>query len=331
VASLTALRAFSLATRPEAVAALVERLAPGGRLVRGRRLRGGLGCRMDVLGIERPDGSRWKVSLRRFVREHRFSTPEHVTQEFDVLRLVETAGVPAPRPVFLDARGEYFGVPVMVMTYLPGRPLFATRNIGTWTDVLAEALRTVHAVTPERFDLSGLNVHLREGMRERIEGWDALQSDPLTAQIHAVLAAGLERIDLSAPTLVHNDYWPGNTVWYRGRLAGIVDWSSAEVGDPRADVAQCRVDLIFSHGIEVADAFREDYERLAGGSLCDLWYFDLLRGVGGFLECEKWLVGYHDMGLRALRPNDVKKRLRAFLRRALQEGKRKSQEADVIC
>jgi len=312
-----------LASQTEALAALVDRLAPGGRLVRTRRLPGGLGCRMDVLDIERADGSRWKVSLRRFVREHRFSTPEHVTHEFEVLRLVESAEIPAPRPLLLDAKGQYFGVPTLVLSYLPGRPLFASKNVGAWTDGLARALHTVHAVTRRRFDPSRLNVYLRDGMRERIEQWrDAVQTDPLTAEIHRVLETGLESIDFSAPTLVHDDYWPGNTVWYRGRLVGIVDWTSAEVGDPRADVAQCRVDLVFSHGIKVADAFREDYERLAGRSLRDLWYFDLLRGLGALLQYEQWLEGYHDLGLRHLKAADVDARLRAFLRRALEEGRR---------
>ena len=273
---------------------------------------------MDVLEVERSDGGRWKVSLRRFVKEVRISTPGHVAQEFEVLRLIETAGIPAPRPILLDAEGELFGVPAIVLSYLSGRPLFAAKNVEAWTDSLARALHTVHAVTPDRFDLSGLNVYLRDGMRERIQRRrHTLEGDRLGAEMHAVLEAELERIDFSAPTLVHHDYWPGNTIWYRGRLAGIVDWTNAELGDPRADVAQCRIDLTFSHGIEVADAFRRDYERLAGRRLPDLWYFDLFRGIGALLQYEQWLEGYRDLGLSHLRPEDVAARLRTFLRRAL--------------
>ena len=278
---------------------------------------------MDMLEVERADGSRWKVSLRRFVKEVRISTPDHVAQEFKVLSLVETAGIPAPRPILLDEEGELFGAPAIVLSYLSGRPLFAAKNIEAWTDSLARALQAVHAVTPDRFDLSGLSVYLRDGMWERIQRRrDTLESDPLGAEMHAVLEAALERIDFSAPTLVHHDYWPGNTIWYRGRLVGIVDWTNAEVGDPRADVAQCRIDLTFSHGIEVADVFRDDYERLAGRRLPDLWYFDLFRGIGAFLQYEQWLEGYHDLGLHHLRAADVDARLRTFLRRALQRGRR---------
>jgi aminoglycoside phosphotransferase (APT) family kinase protein len=215
-------RTLSPRVQPHGLASLVECLTPGGRLVRTRRLAGGLGCRSDVLEIERADGSRWKVTLRRFVRaEHRFSTPEHVIHEFDILRLVEAAGIPAPRPVLLDATGEYFGVPAIVISYLPGRPAFPTTNVARWTEGLARALLRVHAVTPDRFDLSGLNVQLLDGMRKSIDEWrDEAQIEPLAAEVHAVLDTEQDRIDFSKPTLVHDDYWSGNTVAYRGRIIG---------------------------------------------------------------------------------------------------------------
>ena len=291
--------------------------------MRTRRLAGGLGCRMDVLDIERAGGRREKVTLRRFVRrDHAFSTPEHVTREFEILRLVESAGIPAPRPILLDAKGEYFGAPAIVMSHLPGRPLFPTTNIPRWTEGLARVLLTVHAVTPDRFDLSWLNVCLLEGMRERINEWrDEAQGDPLAREMLGALDSELDRIDFSAPTLVHDDFWSGNTVAYRGRIVGIIDWTSAEVGDPRTDVSECRIDMVLSHGIEVADAFREDYERLAGRPLKDSWYFDLYRGLHALLEYEHWLEGYHDMGLVHLKPAEVGARLREFLRRGVQEGR----------
>ena len=288
-----------------------------------RRLRGGLGCRSDVLDIERADGSRWKITLRRFVRvAHGFSTSEHVTHEFEVLRLVERAGIPAPRPILLDAKGEHFGVPAIVMTYLPGRPLFPSTKISAWTEGLARVLMTVHAVTPDRFDLSWLGVCLRDCMRKRIDEWLAQgTSDPLAVEMLAVLDARLDSIDFSTSTLVHDDFWSGNTVAHRGRIVGIIDWTSAEVGDPRSDVAECRLDMVLSHGAEVADAFRDDYERLVGRRLEDLWYFDLYRGYHAWFEYEHWLEGYHDMGLVHLTPAEVGARLHAFLRDALDSAR----------
>lgn len=60
---------------------LVQQLEPGGRLVRARRLRGGIGARMDALDIECKDGTRRKVTLRRFTRQNSGSQPERVALE----------------------------------------------------------------------------------------------------------------------------------------------------------------------------------------------------------------------------------------------------------
>lgn len=304
--------------RAKSLATLIKRIAPGSRLLRTRQLKGGLGCRMDVLEIERADGSREKVSLRRFEGEHSFSITEHAEREFAVLGLVEAAGIPAPRPILLDANGDLFGVPAIVLSYLPGRPHFASRNVEAWTQGLAGALHMVHAITPSRFDLSGLTEFGRDGMRQRIEQWrETVQTDLLAAEVYLVLGENLDRVALYEPTLIHDDYWPGNTVWFRARIAGIIDWSSAKLGDRRADVAQCRADLVISHGTEVAELFRAEYERLVGSSLTNLWYFDLFRGLDALLQHEQWLEGYHDLGLRHLAAKDVEGRLREFLRRAV--------------
>src|SRR6476646_7666309 len=98
---------------------LLRGLAPGGRLLWRRRLRGGLGSRMDVLRLEGVDGQRRTVELRRYVPGWRKSTPERATYEFKVLELVGDAGIPAPRGLLLDAGGSHFGAPAMVLSYLP--------------------------------------------------------------------------------------------------------------------------------------------------------------------------------------------------------------------
>jgi serine/threonine-protein kinase RIO1 len=63
---------------------------------------------MDVLEIERGDGAagRFRSAASCPGTGHEASTPEEVTREFDILRLVESAGIPAPRPILLDTEGE---------------------------------------------------------------------------------------------------------------------------------------------------------------------------------------------------------------------------------
>jgi aminoglycoside phosphotransferase (APT) family kinase protein len=306
---------------PDAVAVLLDQVSPGARLVRAQRLRGGLSCRMDRLDILRADGARWKISLRRFVGHHRHATPEAAAYEFDVLKLLDSADVAAPRPLLLDQEGDFFGVPAIVMTYLPGRPRFPTDKIDRWTEGLARALHDVHRVRPDRFDLSRLTVAGADDIRDRIERKrDIWTSDPLGAEVHAVLESHLERIEFSSPVLVHDDYWPGNVIWCRGRVAGVIDWTSPVLGDRRADVSECRIGIVISHGLDAGNQFSAHYERLAGVGLRDLWYFDLLRGVNALLNYELWMQGYDDMDVLDVALSEVDARIRAFLRRALEQA-----------
>ena len=309
--------------KPGALARLVEELAPGGRLVRTRRLRGGLGARMQVLDIERADGTRLKVSLRRFERDHASSTPDHVAHEYRILKLVEEAGIPAPRPLLLDAEGRLFGVPAMVLTYLPGRPRYASRDVSSWADQLAQALLSIHALTNDDVDLSWLFLYDREGMRDEIgRREEEAQGEPLAREVHAVLKAEIDRISWLEPTFVHDDFWPGNTVWYYGRLVGVIDWTSAEMGDPRADVSQCRADIALSLGQDEADTFLNAYQARAAQPLPDVWYFDLFRGLRALTYYEQWLEGYHDAGLTHITSSLARDRIEAFLRTALDRARR---------
>ena len=276
---------------------------------------------MDVLDIERADGARRKVTLRRFPRDNRSSQPEHVAHEYRVLQLVEKAGIPAPRPLLLDAEAELFGVPAIALTYLPGAPVYLPRDVEAWADQLARVLIAIHAITSDRFDLSVLNVQLRDSVRQELKTRRpyAQRHGALARSVHAALVEDIDSIGWEDTTLVHDDFWPGNTVWFRGKLIGVVDWTHAEVGDPRTDVSQCRLDLAIIHDLAAAEAFREAYQSNAAAPVPDIWYFDLLRGLGALLSYEFWLPGYHDAGLAHITKRRARARIEAFLRAALEQ------------
>lgn len=279
---------------------------------------------MDVLDIERPDGTRFKVSLRRFTRDHRSSHPEHVALEYRKLQFIETTDIPAPRPLLLDKEGDFFSVPAIVLEYLPGAPLYLPRKVESWTEQLAQTLLRVHAVTPRTHDLSWLHAQLRDAIRQTLEADEprVQRHSALAREVQAVLVKDIDRIEWLDATLVHDDFWPGNTVWYRGRLTGVIDWTFAEVGDQRTDVAQCRLDLALINGFDVSDAFLQAYSSLAPRPLLQIWYFDLLRGLHALLSYESWFSGYQDAQLAHMTKRHIRTGIEAFLRRALEARRR---------
>jgi len=218
----------------------------------------------------------------------------------------------------LDAEGRYFGGPSLLMSY-EGRPLVSPRKAPVWLADLADALVKLETVTPGRFDLAFLATVGIDAMRERVDRPLAasIAADPLALEISGVLHRDFRDVTWPGVCLVHQDFWPGNTVWRRGRLSAVIDWSTAAIGDPRIDLAQCRVDLAMMHGTDMADAFLDVYQVRRGAPVSGLWFFDLLCGVGALAEFRRWLVGYHDIGLPQLGEDILEERLRTFLARAV--------------
>ena len=141
--------------------------------------------------------------------------------------------------------GTVFGCPAMATTLLPGRPLLAPRDPIAWGRQLARALAAIHLNA-----LTGIDV----GFLPCLEAWlnTMLASESSRRRVaehpdgESVWSA-LQRCRPYPPvvssTLVHGDYWVGNTLWQGGRLTGVVDWSDAFLGDPAADVGYCRTGL----------------------------------------------------------------------------------------
>ena len=289
-----------------------------------RRLRGGLGALTHVLTLKAPDGSRERVVLRRhFVRES--LNPERAEREFRILKLVNDAGIPSAKPLHLDTTGAYFGAPALLLSYLPGRSLYEARDEGAWTEQLARVMLSIHAVSPADRDLSWLPRFSRGEIATELEELkpEAEKAGALARRVHAALVANLDRVAWPKPCLIHEDFWPGNTVWFRQRLIGVIDWVNAKVGDPRCDITQCAIDAMLVHGPETADRLRKTYQRLAPKPLPDLWYFDLFNGLRSLLYYKHWLRGYHDAGLTQVTEAIASQRIRQMLRTALKESEQR--------
>jgi hypothetical protein len=78
---------------------------------------------------------------------------------------------------------------------------------------------------------------------------------------------------------IHRDYHPGNVLWERGEVTGVVDWVNTSVGAPEADVGHCRVNLAERFAGDVADRFLAQYQAVSGRAEYHP-YWDLVAAVG---------------------------------------------------
>jgi aminoglycoside phosphotransferase (APT) family kinase protein len=306
----------------DALATLAEAVRPGSRVGTIRRLRGGVSSGMHAVQLIGPGDERQWVVVRRYGAWRLQHDPRVAEREWAILTALDRVAVPAPRPIWLDPSGAVFGCPTLVTSRMPGRGDLAPRNLDSWIRQLAETIARVHAA-PLRSEEVAVLVNLRDeidGLLAKDDPPEALAGRPLGAEVwHAMKAAwpGMQHDDA---VIVHGDYWPGNTLWRRGRLTAIIDWEQARYGDPAKDVACCRLDLTLLVGTEAADAFLRAYRAASGHPIRRRFFWELFMASWAIESLDEWVKGYHDLGRTDLTVVEARARLERFVARALDEA-----------
>jgi len=300
---------------PAALEWLCAALTPGGRVVYARRLLGGVSRRVDLVRLAAADGRRRDVVVGRYVGHHHSAPIVACRREFRLLGALAPLGFLAPRPLLLEADGGPFGAPTLVMTRLPGRPLLALGrlDLDTYLRRIARLLADLHALPTAPFsflpDQRTLTTATLAASVATGGSGDDLHRTVTKTVAHewpSVRAASSRRV------LVHGDYWPGNLLWSRGRLQGLVDWEEPALGEPAQDVATCRSDLTLFFGASVADAFLAHYEAAAGRTVAHLRFWDLFVATWVLPEFATWADGWPALGRADLTVDQARARLEAF-------------------
>ena len=195
------------------------------------------------------DGTReWVV--RRPPLGHVLATAHDMTREYRVMTALRDTDVPVPRTYTLCEDEDVIGAQFYVMERVHGTP-YRTRAelepIGPErTEAISrrtvQTLATLHSVDPAAVGLADFG--RPEGFLERqVRRWgkqlDASHSRDLAGadEIRGLLAERLPEQE-QAPAIVHGDYRLDNLlIDDQDRVAAVLDWEMATLGDPLADVA----------------------------------------------------------------------------------------------
>ncbi|MGC8487526.1 MAG: phosphotransferase family protein [Clostridia bacterium] len=214
---------------------VLEAIASGARLTGFTRLGDGTTNDIVRLAYEAPDGSAGEVIARRrrgaAAYRDGLST---MAYEFQLLRFLHAHGLPVPRPLALLAKSGDGERPILVSEFVAGSSSMAAAHIPAAMDEAADLLARVHALDVRAPALSFLVK--RTFPVERV----------------ATMA--------NAAVLLHGDFWPGNLLWRDGRVAAVLDWEDAGLGNPLIDLAGTRLELWLTYGPEAAERFTKRYQ-----------------------------------------------------------------------
>jgi aminoglycoside phosphotransferase (APT) family kinase protein len=313
-----------------ALARVCDAIAPGGRVLRARPLRGGLSASVHLVLVEAANGARGSVVVRRYGEYWQRVDAGAWEREFRLLTALAESSFPAPRPLLLDAAGGPFGAPTVVMSRLPGRPQLAPRNLDDYLGQIARMLAALHALPtagleflPDQRAMIDRNLGLGPEAADAPELPQGTTYElELQRAVRVEVLAEWARVSQTEPhrVLVHGDFWPGNLLWLRRRLVGVVDWEQPRLGDPAKDVATCRGDLSVLFGPAAADAFTRHYEQASGRTLTNMRFWDLFVSTWAVPEIPDWWGSYRILGRTDLPLEVARARIDNFARAALARG-----------
>lgn len=282
----------------EKFARIAQRAEPKSRLVRAWALQGGVSAQVTALEIERADGKRQKLIVRRHGVADLSANPHIAADEFRLLKRLYIADLPVPTPYMVDASGDIFDTPYIVVEYVEGATEFAPDDLNEHLRQMAQTLARIHLLDGVTQDLAFLPQEAERTaklLRERPARMDESLGE---GRIRDALEAAGWRETRNPVVLLHGDYWSGNVLWKDGRLAAIIDWEDAQLGDPLADVANARLEILWAFGDEAMRAFTKAYREMTSFDLSDLPYRDLIAALKPAFKLAEWAAdenAEHDM------------------------------------
>ena len=238
------------------------------------------------------------------------NTIPHITaDEFKLLQLLHSVGLAVPEPYYLDQSGEIFPTPYVVIEYIDGETIFGTHAIADFIPQLAMQLQRIHEDDCSNLDVSFLPRHA-EKVAEKIGERPAIIDEEFEeGRVRDVLEEIWPLSQQNRSVLLHGDFWPGNILWRNGRIVGVIDWEDAALGDPLADVANSRLELLWAFGIEAMQRFTHHYQSLAGIDFANLPYWELYAVLRRISQIAGW-------GLDEITEKTMRERLRWFIAQA---------------
>ena len=223
---------------------LADRLDGFGDGLRVRRYEGGQSNPTFLV-----ESATRRVVLRKKPPGTLLPTAHQVEREYRILAALTGSGVPVPEVFALCEDESVIGTAFYVMAHVDGKVFTDPRlpglepgaRRGLYLSAVA-GLAAVHGVDVEAAGLGRLGPpagYLERQIRRWTRQYEASRTHDVEA-MNALVRWLPEHLPPSPRTvLVHGDYRIGNLVFAgdRNRLAGVLDWELATLGDPFSDLA----------------------------------------------------------------------------------------------
>lgn len=267
---------------------VVKKIDPQSKLLHTWTMTGGVSAQVTALVLEQPDGGTKKLIMRQHGDADLAFNPQVAAAEFRLLQVLKSAHIAAPAPYLLDQSGHIFPTPYLVVEYVEGETEFAPANLTSFLHQLADYMARLHQLNIADVDLSFLpkqEIILAELLKNRPVTLDHSLEE---GRIRDALEALSPLPQQNQSVLLHGDLWPGNVLWLDGTLVAVIDWEDARLGDPLADLAYSRLEILWTFGVEAMQQFTDEYLLLNTIDVINLPYWDLSAALRPAFQIGNW-------------------------------------------
>jgi aminoglycoside phosphotransferase (APT) family kinase protein len=226
---------------------------------------GGFSKSTFIVYVENSKKDRRRLVMRRNEPEPLLTDAcFRLENEFQILRVLHAKGILVPRPHVYEPANGNLGGDFILMEFAPGSiygtvvERQSTLPESTFIE-LAYELARLHQLPLDALGASATTIFGRAALnqsiaqrnlalqRENLHYWLAKRSEPspVAARAFAWLLDHVPRNE-SRPALIHGDLGLHNVLVEGGKLSAILDWESAQVGDPAQDLSSLR-DIVTAH------------------------------------------------------------------------------------
>ena len=290
----------------------LARETPGREVADVQLVSGGRSAITVLADVVSSGGATERLAVRALDRNAADLAVGSLRDQFELLELLRSERVLAPRPVLLAEGVEDAAYDLLVTSFVSGRvpqpwrragraEIATLRDSPLFREDFVETLARIHAVEakrlPERLAHEGDDSARTHSARARarcatsFRASGVFEDDPVLTYCLLWLEEN-RPASTFASGLVHGDYRLGNLVVDPdGRLCGVLDWELAEAGETLSDVAwlcgpQALVDG-YAGGLFGPDDLVAAYERATGRSV-DGRLFEHLKVEGTMRTAAVW-------------------------------------------
>lgn len=216
-------------------------------------------------------------------REDGILAPYDVGRQYRTMRALKRTAVPVPSTLWFEPDPAVLGMPFYLMEWVQGRslPLFWYERPTPELRACAEALAMVHAADwraaglESDFPVTGSPIETDLAPWQRRAEHSGIGGHPVLVALAGYLLH--QEPPDARHALLHGDPNPGNYLIRDGRVAAVIDWELAGIGDPRSDLGFYAALLTVFGGwpSEGGDTpLHRAYSEATGTSLPSLDYYE---------------------------------------------------------